>query len=449
MTQIHACSTKPAICCIQTKSLKVVSSTQVINTQTHHLQVLINTMNLSIECPKLAGRVAPFLQNWEVLTQDQWMLQTVAGYQLELTSTLYQTRVPQQIHCSPESKLQITTEVLKLLNKGAIVETQQTPHNFVSQLFLVEKNDGGQRPVINLRSLNQFVKTEHFKMKGLHLLPDLLQSRDWMVKVDLKDLQIPIHPDYHTSSPSNGRRKLTNSNACPLVSRVFTKLLKPVVGFLRQIGCRLIIYLDDILLMHQERDQLEQITQLISQMLESLGLTVNRKKSILIPTQKLEFLGFHLCSMTMRLSVPSEKLRKIQQDARKMLHQASVSVREIARFVGKTTATLRAIPLVPLHYRALQMQMNLVLPLTYNQEEISDKYNTVLPLNTASKEDLRWWETLPTTSTGAPIHPPDPSIIVHSDVSNQGWGAVLNGQSHKGVYGHQRRQPNTSITWNC
>ena len=100
--------------------------------------------------------------------------------------------------------------------------------------------------------------------------------------------------------------------------------------------------------MHQERDQLEQITQLVSQLFESLGLTVNRKKSILTPTQKLEFLGFHLCSMTMRLSVPSEKL---QQDARKMLHQASVSVREIVQFVGKTTATLRAIPLAPLHYR--------------------------------------------------------------------------------------------------
>jgi len=64
----------------------------------------------------------------------------------------------------------MTTEVLELVIKGAIVETQQLPHSFVSQLFLVEKKDGGQRPVINLKYLNQFVKTEHFKMEGL---PDL------------------------------------------------------------------------------------------------------------------------------------------------------------------------------------------------------------------------------------------------------------------------------------
>ena len=40
-------------------------------------------MELSIKCPALAGRVAHFLANREVLTQDQWVLQTVADYQLE------------------------------------------------------------------------------------------------------------------------------------------------------------------------------------------------------------------------------------------------------------------------------------------------------------------------------------------------------------------------------
>ena len=62
----------------------------------------------------------------------------------------------------------------------------------------MKKKDGGQRPVINLKGLNQFLKAEHFKMEGLHLLPDLLQPQDRMVKMDLKDayLQVPIHPDY-------------------------------------------------------------------------------------------------------------------------------------------------------------------------------------------------------------------------------------------------------------
>ena len=109
--------------------------------------------------------------------------------------------------CAPSNMVltrklvQITTKVQELLDKGAILETHLIPQSFVSQIFLVEKKGGGQRPVINLKGLNQFVKTEYFKMEGLYLLPDLLQPQDWMVKLDLKDayLQILIHPDHQNS----------------------------------------------------------------------------------------------------------------------------------------------------------------------------------------------------------------------------------------------------------
>jgi len=67
------CSTKTAICSVQQNLLKAVSCTHVINTQTQGL------INLLIGCPKLAGRVAFFLPNWEVL-HNQSVLQTVAGY---------------------------------------------------------------------------------------------------------------------------------------------------------------------------------------------------------------------------------------------------------------------------------------------------------------------------------------------------------------------------------
>ena len=35
---------------------------------------------------------------------------------------------------------------------------EPTPEGFISQLFLVPKKDGGQRPVINLKTLNTFVR---------------------------------------------------------------------------------------------------------------------------------------------------------------------------------------------------------------------------------------------------------------------------------------------------
>ena len=61
----------------------------------------------------------------------------------------------------------IRTEVCRLLEKGAVTEVKHHPQaGFHSTLFLVPKKGEGQRPVVNLKTLNCFVRTHHFKMKG-------------------------------------------------------------------------------------------------------------------------------------------------------------------------------------------------------------------------------------------------------------------------------------------
>ena len=108
------------------------------------------------------------------------------GYKLDLLKTPTRQR-PAVLHHYQTDHALITEEVQELLAKQAIREAQIFPNNFISQLFLVEKKGGGQRPVINLKALNSFVRLEHFKMEGFHVLPDLIQTGDYMIKLDLKD----------------------------------------------------------------------------------------------------------------------------------------------------------------------------------------------------------------------------------------------------------------------
>ena len=149
-------------------------------------------------------------------------------------------------------------------------------------------------------------------------------------------------------------------------------------------GCRLIIYQDDLLILHLGRDRLQQMVLLISQLFESLGLMVNHKKSILILIQHLEFLEFNINSQLMQLSLPQVKMRKIQQDSNPLLAQQSISVRWIAQFVGKTTATLQALLTAPLHYKALQFLMNSVVPVNYTQKGSIDQFNIMVQLDLES-----------------------------------------------------------------
>jgi len=79
-----------------------------------------------------------------------------------------------------------------------------------------------------------------------------------MVKLNLKDayLQVPIHLDHQEYLVFQWNSKFYQFTCLPFdlsaAPRAFTKLLKPVVWFLRQIGCHLIIFLDNILIIHQD-----------------------------------------------------------------------------------------------------------------------------------------------------------------------------------------------------
>ena len=404
----------------------------------------MGTLDLSIIAPCLAGRLTHYVKNWEVITQDRWVLQAITGYSLDLLQTPHQAKSPAVLrHCKTDHAL-ITQEVQELLAKQAIKEAQISPNSFIPQLFLVEKKGGGQRPVVNLKALNSFVCSEHFKMEGLHTLPDLIQTGDYMIKLDLKDayLQIPIHQDHQHLLQFQWEEKTYQFMCLPFgltsAPRVFTKVLKPPLGILRQMGIRLVVCLDDILILHQSREELDCLAPLICSLFEALGLVINTKKSILIPQQVTEFLGFQINSGTLQIQMPQEKLRKIQHNARWLLQHQSITVQDLARFVGKTTASSKAIWQASLHYRGIQALMNSVLPETEDNSGLTSRFNVKLPLSVEAQQDLQWWVSLnQTTLLQAPLLPRIPNMTITSDASNTGWRACLGDTTTGGSWSAQ------------
>ena len=153
------------------------------------------------------------------------------------------TRPP--IPCSLGHQTIIDQEVWELLSKEAVhfvqPNTQQEPR-FIRSLFVITKKGGGQRPVINLKPLNCFIRYEHFKMESIHILKGLLKKGDYMVKIDLKDayLTVPIWQNHQKYLRFLWRDSLLEFACLPFglasAPRAFTKLLKPVLSILRQKG---------------------------------------------------------------------------------------------------------------------------------------------------------------------------------------------------------------------
>uniref|UniRef100_A0A1X7U1D4 Uncharacterized protein n=1 Tax=Amphimedon queenslandica TaxID=400682 RepID=A0A1X7U1D4_AMPQE len=121
---------------------------------------------LEVDKLVVAGRLTLFKDNWSKISQDQWILNTIRGYKIEFLSSPSQAVQPTAAILSDSQLVLVREEITKkLLTKGAITKVSQETPGFYSSLFLVPKKDEGMRPVINLKSLNNYIPPHHFKME--------------------------------------------------------------------------------------------------------------------------------------------------------------------------------------------------------------------------------------------------------------------------------------------
>ena len=121
----------------------------------------------------------------------------VQGYNISIFANTIFRRLSSGSRVNLNERVLIESEVQGKLKKGAIHHGQTTQVEFLSNIFLVSKKDGGNRLVVNMKYLNTFISYQNFKMEGVHLIKDLFQKNDFMIKVDLKDayFSIPLHKD--------------------------------------------------------------------------------------------------------------------------------------------------------------------------------------------------------------------------------------------------------------
>ena len=157
-----------------------------------------------------------------------------------------------------------------------------------------------------------------------------------MVKLDLKDayLSVPIHPSSQKYLQFSWEGQSWQFRALPFglssAPYVFTKLLKPVVSTLRKLGIRIILYLDDMLIMSRSKEETRRNLATTVELLIALGFIVNLKKSVLSPVQELEFLGFILNSHRMTIALPFQKLHSLGKMARQIRNQGKTTVQDLA-----------------------------------------------------------------------------------------------------------------------
>ena len=169
--------------------------------------------------------------------------------------TKVQESAPRVPKLNQEQQKQVDLEVKAMLEKGSILKVCHSKGEFLSSLFLISKKGGTNRPVTNLKDLNWFIPYKHFKMEGLHCLKCVLQKGDYMCKIDLKDtyFSVLLHKDSRELVQFLCARNLHeilglffDLESAP---RIFTKSLQVPISVLRRLMIKVIIYLNDFLIL--------------------------------------------------------------------------------------------------------------------------------------------------------------------------------------------------------
>ncbi len=247
-----------------------------------------------------------FIHEWERLPGvSLWVLRTIRS-----SYTLQFGRNPPrfygvQLTVNSASKASVLQQELSsLLQKGAIQEIPQLDieQGFFSRYFLVPKGDGGLRPILDLRRLNFSLYKGKFKMLTMKTMSQI-QGGDWFVTIDLKDAY------FHIQVIQRHRRflrfafggKAYQYKVLPfglaLAPRTFTKCMDAALAPLRLQGIRVLNYLDDWLILAHSRELVSRHRDIVLCHIHSLGLRMNAKKSVLLPSQRTVFLGVHLDSI--------------------------------------------------------------------------------------------------------------------------------------------------------
>ncbi|KAK6034742.1 reverse transcriptase [Cooperia oncophora] len=389
-----------------------------------HIIRVEKQLTLLEESEARAGRLALFQKNWACISKDPWVREAVQGYKLEFGDQIPQCSLQSACTTDSESDL-LSVEVQEMLDKNAIEEIPWSSEVWTSKIFVIPKKDGGNRTIINLKPLNRYIKTYHFKLESIGMIKVLLEKHDYMAKIDLKDayFSVPIHREFrkYLAFQYGGRLfqfKALPSSGLSSAPYVFTRLMRAIASELRSRGIRLIVYLDDWLIIDEDKESLSSKISQITMLLKNLGLTINEKKSQLEPSQVVEFLGMTINSLSFELSVPDQKIATICQAAKKMRKRRKVTLREVASFIGQVNSVSMAASIAVLFLRPLQMWLG-----SFPLKNASD-YKTLGTLPESCARDLAWLSQNFGKVAREPILHEDESLTVTSDASNMGWGAI-------------------------
>ena len=372
---------------------------------------------------------------------DAWVVEVLReGYRILFSLVPPLSDQPLPMSSYPPSSIRgkaLEKEFLDLLHKRAIEQAPQTP-GFYSRLFVVQKDSGSWRPIIDLSTLNTFIVSQRFHMETPQSVLRSIRQDDWMISLDLQDayLQVPIHPESRRylrftmrGVPYQFRVLCFGLTTAP---QVFTRLMAPISAILHCYGIRMLRYLDDWLILAESRATCIQARDRLLHLCEELGLQVNHGKSSLVPSQNMTYLGMQILSVRFIAKPTETRVVNLLNIIEEFLSSPSPPAALWRRVLGHLSSLTLLVMGGMLRMRSLQLRLR-------SKWNFRDDYLRI-PWDPLCQEDLLWWSWAIQQREGVDLSLPVPDLSFYSDASDVGWGAIIGEQQVSGVWTPSQKQ---------
>lgn len=333
----------------------------------------------------------------------------------------------------------LNTKVQNQLKRNIIKITENRTSQLLCPIFAVPKKRSEEnfRPIHDLRYINQFTYVESFKMETLGKILEMILLGDMFFSLDIKDgyMHIGVHSKAQYLFGFLWNNITYTSLALPFgykgSPKEFSKIIYQLVAYLRKLGIIIFYYLNDILIIIRKNQPWQQTVKMVIMVFSLAGFCINWEKSTLIPSTRIEHLGFIIDSMEMTISITNQKLLTVQKiltsASNKISKKSLISRRELAQVCGMVTSLSPVFP-------CGKIFINKIFHLN---KEIKNKHqwDDQIIVNQEVAQNLKDAVKLLQINHSQPIREETiVHLIITTDASPTGYGIQVGEHFHNGIW---------------
>ncbi|KAA6379160.1 MAG: hypothetical protein EZS28_025312 [Streblomastix strix] len=303
---------------------------------------------------------------------DQWdkigSIQTIIrGAQPEWISPaapliLLPQQQPRQFRGTLEQEKEYMNQLEKELSSGVVKEMDNV--QVYNPTFLVPRQDGQLRKILDCRKINLLTQLTHFKMYGPEELRQILQESNYATILDIKNAfyHVRVSPNLQPFQRFQFKKKAYTYLGLPFCWRrsplLFSRTLSIAIRSIREKwNVKIQNYMDNKIFVNQSKQQHKQLNQKNITFISNRSRRLSPTKCVTIPKKCFQYLSWSFQTQSIEVTMTQTRRRSMKHNLKDWFQMTNesqiVTIRSLDQKIGEINYLRFQFPKISLWMNAI------------------------------------------------------------------------------------------------